>query len=75
MVSTASLLDAWHLRDVVENKLESSFVVSLDKVINRKPSPLCERQVAQTSEMTSLKLVQTSCAKDSNTICFLVNGG
>ena len=37
MVSTASLLGAWHLGEVVENKPASLLVVSLGKAINRTP--------------------------------------
>ena len=37
MVFTASLLDAQHLGKVVENKLASSLVVSLDKTLNGTP--------------------------------------
>ena len=37
MVSTASLLGAWHLRNVVKNKPESSLFVSLGKVVNEMP--------------------------------------
>ena len=47
MVSTASLLGARHLREVVENKLASLLVVSLGKALNRMPPPLCGRQVAR----------------------------
>ena len=49
MVSTASLLGARHLGEVVENKPESSLVVSLGKALNGTPPPLCGRQVAQFS--------------------------
>ena len=37
MVSTASLLGARHLGDVVENKPESSLVVCLGKTLNETP--------------------------------------
>ena len=37
MVSTASLLGARHLGEVVENKPASSFVVSLGKALNGTP--------------------------------------
>ena len=37
MVSTASLLGARHLWEVVENKPASSLVVSLGKALNRTP--------------------------------------
>ena len=48
MVSTASLLGARHLGEVVENKSASLLVVSLGKALDGTPSPLCGRQVAQT---------------------------
>ena len=48
MVFTASLLGARHLREIVENKLASSFVVSMGKALNGTPPPLCGKQVAQT---------------------------
>ena len=48
MVSTASLLGAWHLGKVVENKSTSSLVVFLDKAHNWTPPSLCGRQVAET---------------------------
>ena len=48
MVSTAPLLGAWHLGEVVENKPASSVVVSLGKALNGTPPPFCLRQVAQT---------------------------
>ena len=37
MVSIASLLGAWHLWEVVENKPASSHVVSLGKALNGTP--------------------------------------
>ena len=37
MASIASLLGAWHLWEVVENKLASSLVVSLCKALNGTP--------------------------------------
>ena len=48
MVSTASLLGAQHLGEVVQNKLASLLVVSLGKASKETPSPICKRQVAQT---------------------------
>ena len=48
LVSTAFLLGARHLREVVENKSASSLVVSLGRALNGTPPPLCGRQVAQT---------------------------
>ena len=50
MVSTASLLGARHLGDVVENKPASSLVVSLGKTLNVTPPPSCGRQVARSGE-------------------------
>ena len=47
MVFTVSLLGAWHLWKVVENKPASSLVVSLSKALNGTPPPLCGRQVSQ----------------------------
>ena len=47
MVSTASLLGARHLGEVVENKPASSLVVSLGKALDGTPPPLYGRQVAQ----------------------------
>ena len=49
MVSTASLLGARHLGEVVENKPASSLVVSLGKALNGTLPSLCGRQVAQFS--------------------------
>ena len=37
MVSIASLLGAWHLWEVVENKLASSLLMSLGKAFNGMP--------------------------------------
>ena len=50
MVSTASLLGAPHLGEVVKNKLVSSLDVSLDKTLDGTPPPLCERQVVRPGE-------------------------
>ena len=50
MVSTASLLGARHLGEVVENKPASSLAVSLGKALNGTPPPLCGKQVAQTPQ-------------------------
>ena len=41
---------ARHLGEVVENKPASSLVVSLSKVFNGTPPPLCGRQVARPGE-------------------------
>ena len=49
-IHLASLLGAWHLEEVVENKLASLLVVSLSKTLNGTPPPLCGRQVAQTTK-------------------------
>ena len=48
IVSKASLLDARHFGDIVENKPASSLVVFLGKALNGTPLPSCGRQVAQT---------------------------
>ena len=64
MVSTASLLGARHLWEVVENKPASSLVVSLGKALNGTPPPLCGRQVVQTPQkMATTKRVRTSRPK------------
>ena len=76
MVSTASLLGARHLWQVVENKPASSLVVSLGNALNGTPPTFCGRQVAQTPrKMATPKRVRTSRPKYSDTIRFLVNGG
>ena len=49
MIFTASLLGAWHVGKVVENKPANSLVMSLGKAPNEKPPPLCGRQVPQFS--------------------------
>ena len=54
MVSTASLLEARHLRNVVENKPASSLVVFLGKALNGTPASLCEKQVAKTPRKCQL---------------------
>ena len=54
MISTASLLGARHLWEIVENKPASSLGVSLGKALNGTPPPLCGRQVAQTSRKWQL---------------------
>ena len=50
MVSTASLLGARHLGEVVEKKLASLLVVCLGKALNRMCPPLCGGQVARPEE-------------------------
>ena len=47
MVSTASVLGARHLGEVVENKPASLFVVFLGKALNRTPLILRGKQVAR----------------------------
>ena len=74
MVSTASVHSARHLGNVVENKPASSLVVPFGKALNGTPPPLCERGGEDTSEMATQKRVRISHPKDSDTICFLVNG-
>ena len=51
MVFTASLLGAQHIRDSVENKLESLLVVFLGKALNEMPPSLCGRQMAGPSSL------------------------
>ena len=59
----------------VENKPESSLVVSLGKALNGMPPPLCGKiGDPDTPEMATPKRVRTSRPKYSNTMCFLVNG-
>ena len=43
MVSTAFLLGARHLGEVVENKAASSLAVSLGEALNETPPPLEDR--------------------------------
>ena len=50
----AFVLGARHLRDVLKNKPANSLVVSLGKAPNGTPTPLCERQVAQTTRKRQL---------------------
>ena len=40
------LFSARHLRDIAENNLAHSLIVSLSKALNGTPLPLCGRQVA-----------------------------
>ena len=47
MVFTASLLGAQHIRDSVENKPASFFVVSLGKALDGMPPSLCGRQMVE----------------------------
>ena len=49
LVFTASLLDAQHYRDNVENKLASLPVVPLEKALSGIPPSWCGRQVAGNS--------------------------
>ena len=51
MVFTASLLDAQHIRDSVENKPASLLVVSLGKALNGMPPSLCGRQMVGPSSL------------------------
>ena len=48
MISTASLLGARNFGEVVENKPANSLVVFLGKALNGTPSPLYQRELAQT---------------------------
>ena len=76
MVSSASLLRARHLGEVVENKPACSLVVSLGKALNGTP-PLFMWKTggSDTSEMATPMRVRTSRPKYSDAIRFLVNGG
>ena len=51
MVFTASLLDALHNRDNVENKPASLLVVSLGKTLNGMPPLSCGRQMVGPSSL------------------------
>ena len=50
MLSTASLLGARNLGEVVENKPVSTLVVSLGKALNGAPPPLRGTQAARPGE-------------------------
>ena len=75
MVSTASLLDARHLRDVMENKPASLLVVSLGKVLNGRLhfywKDRWPRQIANGNSQASADVPP----KYNDTIRFLVNEG
>ena len=75
MASTASLLGARHLEEVVENKPASSLVVSLGKALNGTLHLYVKDRCPDTSEIATPKRVRTSSPKYSDTIRFLVNGG
>ena len=51
MVFAASLLDAQHIKDSVENKPASLLVVSLGKAFNGTPPSLCGRQMVGPSSL------------------------
>ena len=51
MIFTAFLFGVQHTRDSVENKPESSLVVSLGKTLNGMPSSLCGRQMVGPSSL------------------------
>ena len=72
MVSIASLLDARHLGEIVENKPASSLVVSLGKALNGTPHLMWK---TGDLEMATPKRVRTYRPKHSDRIRFLVNGG
>ena len=55
MVSTASLLGAQHLQEVVENKLASLLVVSVGKALNETPHVFVEDRGPCSSEMATFK--------------------
>ena len=51
---TASLFDAQHYRDSVENMLASLVVVPMGEALCRIPPFLCDRRVAGYSKVSSL---------------------
>ena len=51
MVFTASVLDAQHIKDSVENKPTSLLVVSLSKALYGMPPSLCGRQMVGPSSL------------------------
>ena len=59
LVFTASLLDAQHLRDSVENKPASFFVVPLGKALSGIPPSWCGRQIAGNSQTSSYSALIT----------------
>ena len=76
MVSTASLLGAQHLGEVVENRPASSLVVSLGKALNGTPPTFIWKTGSpDTAETATPERVRTSRPKYNDTIRFLVNGG
>ena len=64
MVSIASLLDARHLWEAVENKSESSLVVSLERHLTGRPTFMWK---TGDPEMATPKRVRTYCPKHSDT--------
>ena len=52
MVFTASLLDAQHKWDSVENKPVNLIVVSFGKTLNVMPPSLCDSQVVRAKQQT-----------------------
>ena len=64
MVSITSLLGAWHLKEVVENKPASSLVVSLRKALNGTPTFMWK---TGDPEMATPKRVRTHRPKHSDT--------
>ena len=77
MVSTASLLGARHLWEVVENKPASSLVVSLGKALNVTPHFYVEDRWPINLEKGNFQASADLPSKVaySDTIRFLVNGG
>ena len=66
---TASLLGVRNLEEVVEDKLTSSLVVSLDKAPNVTPPFLCGRQVAKTPRKWQLSS-ECGCTVQNTAIQF-----
>ena len=75
MLSIAFLLGARHLWEVVENKPESSPVVSLDKALNETPDFYEKDRWPRHLENGNFKTSANIPFKHSDTIHFLVNGG
>ena len=72
MVSIASLLRARHLWEVVENKPESLFVVSLNKALNGTPHLYVEDRWPRYSKIATPKRVRTYRPKHSDAIRSIV---
>ena len=75
MVSTASLLGAGHLWEVVENKSASSLVVSLGKALNGTRHLYVEDRWPRHLGNSNSQALADVLPKYSDTIRFLENGG